>query len=148
VTLRCRVVRSRPAAAALLLALPALLGAVGCSSGDAAGVPCDGKLASPDPAAALPAGIPAGVTGATFYAVEKQGTTKRYQAHVEGGDVVATRDAILDAFARNGYEIPRSDAEGQAEAEFEFVKDPIEGSVQVTPLCDGHLRLRYRVSPR
>lgn len=131
-------------------ALPVLLLAVACG-GDpnrAAGKPCDGLLKPADPAAALPAGVPAGVEGATFYELQKQGATNRHYAHAKGGDVVAVRDAIEKAYAGSGIAIEGRDAEPPAEAEFQWSAGDREGSVQVTPLCEGNVQLRYRVGPR
>lgn len=135
-------------------ALPLLLTATACGDDDekegekAASASCDGKLAAAKADAALPSDVPAGVTGATFYDLQTDGATKRYFAYAKGDDVVKTRDAIRSAFSGAGYEIEGSDEEGQAEAEFEFVKGSNEGSVQVIPHCSGYQRIRYRVGPK
>jgi hypothetical protein len=136
-------------------AVPLLLAAIACAEDKkeneeeealkARTASCDGKLGAADAAAALPAELPAGVTGAVFYETSKQGSTTLYFAHVEGDDVVKTRDTIRTAFEGAGYEIEGSDEEEQAEAEFEFVKGGKEGSVQVLPLCEGHQRVRWRI---
>lgn len=135
-------------------ALPLLLAA--CGEGEeekekeraaaAFGAACD--LRPADPAAALPADVPAGVEDAAFYLVETQGSTKRYFAYVSGTDVVKVRDDIRAAYERAGVEIEASDAEPPAEAEFEWKKGSNEGSVQVVPLCKDTVRVRYRVGPR
>jgi len=104
-----------------------------------------GTLESADPAAALPSEVPAGVSGATFYELQTQGSTKRYFAYAEGDDVVKVRDAIRSEYQKAGYEIEGSDAEPPAEAEFEWKKGSNEGSVQVTPKCKDTVRVRYRV---
>ena len=130
------------------LAVPLLATtAAACGDDDEGGgafdAACDLKAA--DPAAALPAGVPAGISGATFYELQTQGSTKRYFAYAEGEDVVKVRDAIKAEYEKAGYEIEGSDAEPPAEAEFEWKKDSAAGSVQVTPLCEDTVRVRYRV---
>jgi glutamine synthetase len=135
-------------------AVPLLIAAVGCSDKDkdeeaeksASGQSCDGLLKPADASAALPSAIPAGVSGATFYSVETQGATKRYFAYAEGSDFVKTRDEIKTAFENAKIEIEGTDQE-EVEAEFEFKAGDQEGSVQVVPLCQDHLRIRYRVGP-
>jgi hypothetical protein len=127
-----------------------LLAAAACGGGrtDVKGAPCEGLAKPADPAASLPPGVPAGIEGATFYETQKQGVTTRYFAHVAGTDVVAVRDAIERAYASSGAAIEGRDAEPPAEAEFQWTSGDREGSVQVTPLCDGRVQLRYRVAPR
>jgi hypothetical protein len=133
-------------------AVPLLLASVGCSDKDkdlkaASGKSCDGLLKAADPAAALPSTIPAGITGATFYEVQTQGATKRYFAYVSGTDLVKTRDDIKAAFEAKSIQIVGTDQEAGAEADLEFKAGAEEGSVQVINLCQGTLRLRYRVGP-
>lgn len=138
----------RPACALVLLM------AVGCG-GDGGGEdpgavrasarPCDGltvvKNGTPPPPADLPT-----VAGWTQVDTVSQGSTTIWLGTVEGEDVVVLRDKAVAALtAGGGYEIPRSDQEGQAEAEAEFTGRH-EGSIQVIPLCEGTLRVRYRVS--
>lgn len=134
-------------------AVPLLLASVACSDKDkdlkaAAGKSCDGLLKAADPAAALPSTVPAGITGATFYEVQTQGATKRYFAYVSGTDLVQTRDAIKTAYETAKIEITGTDQEEGAEADLEFKVGGEEGSVQVINLCEGTLRLRYRVGPK
>jgi hypothetical protein len=137
-------------------AIPLLLTTIGCSDKEkeekeaekAKTASCEGKLTPANASANLPADVPAGVTGATFYDLQTDGATKRYFAYVTGDDVVKTRDAIKNAFTGAGYEIEGTDEEGQAEAEFEFVKGSTEGSVQVIPHCTGYQRVRWRVGPK
>ncbi len=136
-------------------AIPLLLTSAACGENEeeekekaaaAFSAACDLKPA--DPAAALPSDIPAGITGATFFQLETQGSTKRYFAYVSGTDVVKVRDDIRAAYEQAGIEIEASDAEPPAEAEFEWKKGSNEGSVQVIPLCKDTVRVRYRVGPR
>jgi hypothetical protein len=143
--------RVRPLLAAALI--PLLVTACGGDKDEEEGEQarsksCDGLLTGAKSDAALPADLPAGVTGATFYDVQTDGATKRYFAYVQGDDVVKTRDTVKDAFSGAGYEIEGSDEEGQAEAEFEWVKGSNEGSVQVIPYCTGYQRVRYRTGPK
>ncbi len=113
-----------------------------------AGKSCEGLLKSADSAAALPADIPAGVDGATFFEVQTQGATKRYFAYLNGTDLVGTRDKVRTAFESGGYQIVGSDNEEGAEAEFEWTGKGKEGSFQVIPYCKDHIRVRYRVGPQ
>jgi hypothetical protein len=137
-------------------AIPLLLTSMACSEKEkeekeaekAKTASCDGKLSAAKAEANLPAEVPAGVSGATFYDLQTDGATKRYFAYVTGDDVVKTRDTIKTAFTGAGYEIEGTDEEGQAEAEFEFVKGSTEGSVQVIPHCSGYQRVRWRVGPK
>ena len=131
------------AAAALLLAA--------CSGGDPGGTaakPCDGLLERADPAVALPARIPAGVENAVFYKTQRAGATTLWFAQAPGDDVVVVRDAVADTFEKAGFAIESRDEEPPAEAEFQFTTDKEEGSVQVTPLCAGHVTVRWRLGPR
>ena len=105
---------------------------------------CTGLLASAKPEAALPRDVPA-VDGATFYDKQRQGRTTYYFATAPGADVVTVRDAGRAKLAAAGYQRFESDEEGAAEADLQF-DGPHEGSLQVTPLCAGHVRLRYRLS--
>ncbi|HEX8003532.1 MAG TPA: hypothetical protein VF519_12630 [Mycobacteriales bacterium] len=114
---------------------------------EAFGKSCTDLKKPANASAALPADVPAGITGATFYDVQTQGSTKRYFAYVDGTDVVKVRDDIKAAYEAASIEIEGSDAEPPAEAEFEWKKGANEGSVQVVPLCQGTLRVRYRVGP-
>jgi hypothetical protein len=147
-------------------AIPVLMLGIGCSKdkkentptgttsseptdeNTAAGQPCGDLLKPASSAAALPSGIPAGLEGATFYEVQAQGATKRYFAHVEGDDLVKTRDTVKEAFEAAGIEIEGTDQEEGAEAEFEWTKGSNEGSVQVIHLCKDNLRVRYRIGPK
>ena len=134
-------------------AVPLLLASVACSDKDkdekaAAGKACDGLLKAASAEAALPSEFPSGLTGATFFDVQTDGATKRYFAYVAGTDLVKTRDDIKAAFESAGIEIEGTDQEEGAEAEFEFKKGANEGSVQVIPLCQGNLRVRYRIGPK
>ena len=136
--------------------VPLLATAVACGEGEeekekeeaskAFQAACELKPA--DPAAALPADVPSGLSGATFYQLDTQGSTKRYFAYTSGSDVVAVRDQIRTAYEQAGIEIEGSDAEPPAEAEFEWKKGANEGSVQVVPLCRDTVRVRYRVGPK
>lgn len=142
--------RSYVAAAAVPLLL---LGATACSDKDKenkenAGKSCDGVLKPASADAALPGTIPAGVTGATFFEKATAGKTTQYFAYVTGTDLTGTRDTIKNALSGAGYEIEGTDQEEGAEAEAEFKGKGVEGSVQVIPLCQNTLRIRYKVGPQ
>ena len=133
------------------LLLAALLALTACSGDDGSGVaatPCSGLLKQANPGAALPARIPAGVTDAVFYDTRELGATTLWWAQAPGDDVVAVRDTVAGVFERAGYSIDSRDEEPPAEAEFQFTTAKEEGSVQVTPLCAGHVTIRWRVGPR
>jgi len=58
------------------------------------------------------------------------------------------RDAIADAYEKAGKTIESRDEEPPAEAEFQFTTATEEGSVQVTPLCQGRVTVRWRIGPK
>lgn len=132
-------------------AVPLIVGGAGCggsSEGDtAAGKSCDGLLKPADPAAALPADLPA-PDGAVLYEVQTQGTTKQYFGRVAGTDVRKARDDLKAQFEQKGLKILGTDQE-EVEAEFEFATTTSTGgSVQVVSLCKDNLRIRWRVGPK
>ncbi len=129
---------------ALLLALA--LTACSSDGSDELGRSCAGLPTATT--VTLPTGIPVGVEDATLYRSQTAGATTFYYGWVRGTDVVAVRDTVATAFERAGLAIESRDEEPPAEAEFQFSGEKDEGSVQVTPLCDGHLTLRWRVGPR
>ena len=132
-----------------VLALAACNGGGGAPDDDAGtAAPCEGRLEPADPSLALPPGIPAGVDRPVLYKTQKAGATTFWFGHAPGGDVVAVRDAIAAAFERAGLTVESKDAEPPAEAEFQFSAAKEEGSVQVTPLCEGNVTIRWRVGPR
>lgn len=130
--------------------LAAALALTGCS-GEAdpgATVPCDGKLKAADAKAALPARLPSGVQSPVMYDTQKLGATTLWFGHAEGGDVVSVRDAVQAVYEKAAFTIEGRDAEPPAEAEFQWSTAEEEGSVQVTPLCVGHVTIRWRAGPR
>lgn len=131
-----------------LLAVALVL--TGCSGGDDhdGARPCDGQLRTADPKVALPARLPTGVTNPVLYDTQQLGATTLWYGQARGTDIVAVRDAILATFERAGFEIQSRDEEPPAEAEFQFTSAKDEGSVQVTPLCEGHVTIRWRLGPR
>ena len=131
--------------------LAALLLATACSGDDGsktAAKPCNGLLKQASPDAALPARIPSGVTSPVMYDRQQLGKTELYYGQAAGADVVTVRDAIAATFEQAGFTIESRDEEPPAEAEFQFTTAKDEGSVQVTPLCAGHVTIRWRVGPR
>jgi hypothetical protein len=113
----------------------------------ATAAPCTDLLKPADPAATLTGDLPV-IAGLTVYEKRQQGATAYYFAHIPGNDVVKVRDdarfAIEHVPFGKGYTVVDADAEPPAEAEFSF-EGTHEGSVQVIPLCAGHLRVRYKV---
>ena len=116
----------------------------GSASPSASPTPCTGLLKSADPSIALPDELPA-APGQTLFQQAKQGATRIWFAHLPGDDVVELRDSLQAAYEDAGFTGITTDAEPPAEAEMQFA-GTLEGSVQVTPLCDGVLQVRYRVS--
>ncbi len=106
---------------------------------------CDDLLGPADPAGTFPANFPV-IDGMTVYEKRLQGATAYYFAHVPGTDVVKVRDEAqkLIETVGKGYTNLEADAEPPAEAELSF-EGTHEGSVQVIPLCAGHLRVRYKI---
>ena len=132
------------------LALVALLLLTACDGtvDPAPGKPCDGLVKAADPAVTLPASLPAGVADPVLYDTQKLGATTLYFAQAAGADVVSVRDAIANAYEGAGKTIESRDEEPPAEAEFQFTTATDEGSVQVTPLCEGRVTIRWRIGPR
>ena len=108
----------------------------------AAGKSCEGVVKPADPAA-RPADLP-GPSGLTYYDKVAQGKTTIYFATLKGDHVVPARDAAVAALKGAGYTVKGTDAEADAEAEAEFT-GPHDGSVQVVHLCQGTLRVRWRL---
>ena len=133
--------------AAVLLAIP-LLFAAGCGDDEkptgAYALACKDLTKPADASVALPSDLPA-ADGQVLYEKVAQGSTTVYFAHLESTDVVKVRDAIKEKFAAAGYTKLEDDAEPPAEAELEFEGKHV-GSVQVTPLCEGHVKIRYKLS--
>lgn len=110
--------------------------------------PCDGLLEPADPAVTLPATLPAGVDAPVLYQTQKIGATTLYFGHAAGADVVVIRDAIANVYEGAGKTIESRDEEPPAEAEFQFTTATEEGSVQVTPLCQNTVTIRWRIGPK
>ncbi|HWL36640.1 MAG TPA: hypothetical protein VNQ77_10625 [Frankiaceae bacterium] len=130
--------------------LAAVLALTACS-GEAdpgSSVPCDGKLKTAAADAALPARLPSGVESPVMYDTQKLGATSLWFGQAQGDDVVVVRDAISGVYEKGGFTIESRDEEPPAEAEFQWTNDEEEGSVQVTPLCAGHVTIRWRAGPR
>jgi hypothetical protein len=119
--------------------------AAGCGGG-AEPRPCPAAIGGepqrrPPATVALPAGARLYLSEGPF------GKTERFYATIAGADdqLEATRDRAADALVGAGYRLLKTDAEPPIEAEA-HVDGAHMISVQVTPFCDGTLRLRYTVS--
>jgi hypothetical protein len=129
---------------ALLVVVVLLVGCGGGVEPRACSPALDGEPKRRPPAAmALP-------TGAHVYLSEGPfGKTERFYAVLAGAEdeLEAKRDVAADALVNAGYKVLRKDAEPPVEAEA-HVENPAGQliSVQVAPLCEGKLRLRYTVS--
>ena len=127
--------------------LPLLLLVAACGGAPAATPSASAACASlppADPAVALPADLPA-PEGQVLYEKASQGSTDVVFARLDGDDFVAVRDQVAASLREAGYEVSGTDQEA-VEAEVHFVQ-PLDGTVKVSPLCDGVLQLRYRLSP-
>lgn len=127
----------RPTLAALVL-VP-LLAACGGSE-EASGTRC-GTLPTANPAATLPAGFPA-LPGQVLHEPARQGKTDLVLALVHETDFVAVRDDLVARLRAAGFQVPGTDQEA-VEAEAEFT-GPHEGTIKVTPLCEGYVTVRYK----
>ncbi len=108
---------------------------------------CDGRVeVKPGTPASLPLDLPL-LDGGTLTEVAKQGSTEIAFVRVDGGlgDLVAVRDRALDSLTADGYKVVGTDQEPRYEAEGE-VTGPHDGTVKVTPLCEGQILVRYAVS--
>lgn len=109
--------------------------------------PCNGV---DSPTAGAPTELPLGLPltpGATVLRVETQGKTTISYAKVAGDNrrLVAVRDQVLAALRAKGYTASSLDAEPGFEAEAEL-QGPHHGTLKVTPLCKGVLRIRYKIN--
>ena len=127
---------------ALLLALVLL---TGCASDPLIDTAADCEELPPaDPAVTLPEGFPA-PEGQVLYEQASQGSTRIVFGRLPGDDFVAARDRVKTALESAGYAVEGTDQEA-VEAEVHF-REPLDGTVRVTQLCEGQLQLRYRLSP-
>ncbi|MCW2607907.1 MAG: hypothetical protein JWO60_2600 [Frankiales bacterium] len=146
----------KPALAALVVAGLLVVGGVGFAlferherSGLAARaeLACEGRdEVEQGTPADLPLALPA-PEGGTLTKVAEQGSTQIAFVKVPGDrdDLVRVRDAVLEDLTGSGYEVVGKDQEPGYEAEAE-VSGPHDGTVKVTPLCEGQLQVRYAVS--
>jgi hypothetical protein len=132
----------------LLLAAALALTACTGEADPGASVPCDGRLRTAAADATLPARLPTGVQDPVLYDTQKLGATTLWFGQAPGGDVVVVRDGIARVYEAGGFTVESRDEEPPAEAEFQWSKGDEEGSVQVTPLCTGHVTIRWRAGPR
>ena len=141
--------------AAVAAVLTALLGAAlaGCAGDSPAEVeqfggeeferPCAGVASPFDTAVTAPAGFPAydgwqGTLRAT------QGKTVILFGRAPGDDVAVVQARQRAALEAAGLRIVSTDREGQAEAEISF-DGTSEGTVQITPLCQDMVAIRYKL---
>jgi hypothetical protein len=98
------------------------------------------KPAAPD--ATPPADVP--ITGVTWFDKKRQGKTDYYFGTRPGQDVARARDEVLGPLKAAGYTVTDTDQEGNAEADALF-NGTHEGTLQVTPYCEGHVQLRLKL---
>ena len=108
-----------------------------------AGKPCGGL----DVVKGTPT-LPAGFTlpdSERLLQVQSQGKTQIIYASTDGGrnDIVHVRDRVTQALEADGYQVTHLDQEPTYEAEATVTKNGTDDTVQVQPLCNGRLRVRY-----
>ena len=136
----------RGLAAAALVPLLAGLTACGDDKESEGGPPRSqscGTLPSADPAAKLPAGLPS--RDQVLYESSTQGKTEIVLGLVHESSFVEVRDDYVERLTAAGWKIDGTDQES-VEAEAQFSKPAVTGSIKVEPYCTGYVTVRYRVS--
>ena len=110
------------------------------------GEPCNGR---DQPAGGAPAALPLGLPlteGERVLSVATQGVITVAFAGLPGDrdDIVSTRDRVLADLTSAGYRVVGTDQEPGYEAEAQL-DGPHEGTLKVSPLCEGLLEVRYRI---
>jgi len=108
-----------------------------------AGKPCGGlDVVTGNPVAPTGFTLP---SGQKLLSVQSQGQTKIVYASTGGGrsDIVQVRDQVTQALTSDGYKVTHTDQEPTFEAEATVSKNGTDDTVQVQPLCNGRLRVRY-----
>lgn len=137
------------AGVALLVALAIAgceVGAADDSSAPPAAVATSGRACSGVAKTAEPGAVPRGFPKSpdlVFFRVQKQGKTFYHLGHIGGSGVVEARDRLADDLRKAGFTVGAGDSEGNFEADTEF-SGPREGSLRVTPLCEGRLQILVR----
>ena len=108
-----------------------------------AGKPCGGL----DVVKGTPT-LPDGFTlppGERLLDVQTQGKTRIVYASTDGkrDDIVSVRNEVAAALTGDGYRVTHTDQEPTFEAEATVTKNGTDDSIQVQPLCNGRLRVRY-----
>ena len=132
----------RRTAALLLLGLT--VGCGGESTRAAQEEPC-GSRDTPVAGVTAPAGLSL-PPEQKLLRVQKQGRTVVAFASTAGDrdDIVTTRDAVLEKLKAQGFTVVGTDQEPGYEAEAE-ITGTADGTVRVTPLCEGRLEVRYKI---
>ena len=83
--------------------------------------------------------------GERLLEVQTQGKTRIVYASTDGkrDDIVSVRNEVTATLSGDGYRVTHTDQEPTFEAEATVTKNGIDDSVQVQPLCNGRLRVRY-----
>jgi hypothetical protein len=108
-----------------------------------AGKPCTGlDVVKGTPTAPAGFTLPA---GQHLLEVQSQGKTQIIYASTDGSrdDIVSVRDQVTTALKADGYSVTHTDQEPTFEAEATVSKNGTDDTVQVQPLCNGRLRVRY-----
>jgi len=143
--MRTTTVRRGLAAAALV---PLLAGLTACGddkkdTGAAPGSQACPTLPTANPAAKLPAELPA--RDQVLYEPSTQGKTEIVFGLVDESNFVEVRDDYVEKLTAAGWKIDGTDQES-VEAEAQFSKGSTTGSIKVEPYCKGYVTVRYRVS--
>ena len=107
--------------------------------------PCAGVASPAASDATVPAGFPAydGWVG-TLRATQGK-TLILFGRAPAPDDVGVVQERQRQLIEQAGLRVVSTDREGQAEAEISFA-GRTEGSVQITPLCQGTVQIRYRIA--
>jgi hypothetical protein len=90
----------------------------------------------------MPKGFPPVAGQVVFDSYALGPTTRIVITLVPDGDFVKVRDGLVQGLTARNYRITSTDQES-VEAEAAFA-GPLRGTIRVTPLCAGHVQVRYR----
>jgi len=138
--------KQRALVATLVVTVAAVTACSG-SSGSPAAKACT-SLPTPDPAAAMPTGLPP-IAGQSLYEPSTQGKTHIVYGLLKTADFVRVRDDYVTALKKAGWKIDGTDQES-VEAEAQFSKNPPlqTGTLKVAPLegCHGYVTVRFKLN--
>ena len=131
----------------LVALVPLLAGLTACGGDDKKATTADpnacGTLPTADPTAKLPAGFPA--RDQVLYEPSVQGKTSIVFGLVDESSFVEVRDDYVEKLTAAGWKIDGTDQES-VEAEAQFSKAALSGTIKVEPLCKGFVTIRYKAN--